>query len=376
MQPPPTDTTLRVTTVQPADDPRWDSYVARHADGEVYHCSGWIRSLLDEYVQPLTALACESTDGRVHGILPLIRTRGMPLGIGGEGAGARLSSLPRTPVAGPLASSADARRLLSQAAVELARETGVRLQLKLRRAELEGVVEGLAGVPWRPNYVVGLPQDPEALRFGDARNNATVRRAIRKAERDGVEVETAISEDELKAWYRLYLDVCRWRAQPARPYRFFAGLWHHLRPEGRMELLLARRTEGSRPVIVAGNLLLMQGETVTYAFNGRRQDALGSRPNDLLHWAAMQRAIAAGQRNYDLGEVDAHNPGLARYKAKWGATAEPTIRYYAPPMPESEPAGYGAVESGGRLKALVLGAWQRVPLRVTELAGDRVYRYL
>jgi hypothetical protein len=300
----------------------------------------------------------------------------MPLGIGGEGARARLSSLPRTPVAGPLASSPEALRLLSQAAVDLARESGVRLQLKLRRAELEGVVDGLVGVPWRPNYVVELPEEPDALRFGDARNNATVRRAIRKAERDGVDVEPAGSEDELKAWYRLYLDVCRWRAQPARPYRFFAGLWRHLRPDGRMELLLARRTEGSQSVIVAGNVLLLLGGIVTYAFNGRRQDALGSRPNDLLHWAAMQRAIAAGQRHYDLGEVDAHNPGLARYKAKWGATIEPTIRYYAPPMPESEPAGYGPVESGGRLKSLVLAAWQRVPLRITELAGDRVYRYL
>lgn len=368
--------TLQVTTIDPASDPRWDDFVAEHPAGEIYHCSGWLQALREEYDRPLAAFVCESEGGKVEGVLPAIRTRGLPFGIAGKAAAGRLSSLPRTPVAGPIASSPESLRRLALAATDLGRELGVRVQLKLRHADLDGTVAGLEGRPWRPSYTVRLPDHAEKLRFGDARHNATIRRAIRKAEREGVQVEEATSEGELKAWYRLYLDVCRWRAQPARPYRFFAGLWRHLRPAGRMTLLLARRAEGTRRVLVAGNIVLLFGGTATYAFNGRRRDALGSRPNDLLHWDAMQRAIALGYARYDMGEVDAENDGLARYKAKWGAEVEHTMRYYAPPLEETESATYETGWPARTLKRSLLVAWKRVPLALTEFAGEQVYRYL
>jgi hypothetical protein len=250
------------------------------------------------------------------------------------------------------------------------------VQLKLRNAELDGMVTGLDGLPWRASYTVRLPDDVDALRFGNARHNATLLRAIRKAQREGVIVGAATSESELKEWYRLYLDVCRWRAQPPRPYRFFAGLWRHLRPDGRMELLLAHRADGRHQVLVGGNVLLLHGDTVTYAFNGRRRDALGSRPNELLHWTAMQRAITSGYRRYDMGEADAENEGLARYKAKWGAEVEHTMRYYSPPLDDTQSVGYAANRSAGPFKAASLAVWKRVPLAITQLAGEQVYQYL
>jgi CelD/BcsL family acetyltransferase involved in cellulose biosynthesis len=367
---------LRVTSVQPLHDPRWDAFVDDHPAGQVYHRSGWLQALHLEYRQPVVALACETDDGAIVGVLPLVRTRGLPFGVGGKSAGPRLSSLPRTPVAGPIASSRDSLALLVSAAVDMARADGLRLQLKMVAPELDGVAPDLVGVPWRATYVVALPDDPEALRFGDARNHSTVRRAIKKAQREGVVVRLATDEAELRAWYRLYLDVCRWRGQPARTYRFFAGLWRHLRPGGHMELLLAERGEGRDRELLGGNVLLLGGGTVSYAFNGRRRDALSSRPNDLLHWEAMRSAMERGYRRYDLGEVDEQNPGLARYKAKWGAGVEHTVRYYAPPLPDEEATGYGAAESQGRLKTMLLAAWQRVPLPLTQLAGDRIYRYL
>lgn len=374
--PPEYPMSLRVTSTDPARDARWDAYVADHPAGQVYHHSGWLRSLEGEYPQPQLALVCETGAGEIRGLLPLARTRGLPLGLGGEGAGPRLSSLPRTPVAGPLASSPEALRALVVAAADRARAQGLRLQLKVPSPELDGLLPDLVGVPWREAYVVALPEDPDGLRFGDARNNATVWRAIRKAEREGVVVRPAADERELRAWYRLYLDVCRWRTQPARPYRFFAGLWHLLRPTGHMELLLAERSASGGGELLGGNILLFGGNTVSYAFNGRRRDALSSRPNDLLHREAMRRAIERGLRRYDLGEVDEHNPGLARYKAKWGAGIERTMRYYLPPLPAEEAAGYGAAESQGRLSSAVGAVWRRVPLRVTQVAGDRIYRYL
>ena len=135
----------------------------------------------------------------------------------------RLSSLPpRTPLAGPLAKTPRALAALARDAVERARaDPGVVLQLKVSEPALDGLVDGLVGTPWRLSYVLDLPDDPEAVRFGNSRNHARIRWAVNKASRSNVHVRPAETEAELRDWYALYLDVNRWRLQPPRPYRLF-----------------------------------------------------------------------------------------------------------------------------------------------------------
>jgi hypothetical protein len=172
----------------------------------------------------------------------------------------------------------------------------------------------------------------------------------------------------------MYLDANRWHGQPSRPYRLFSAMWHLLAPTGAMRLLLVERS-GDRRQAITGSILLMQNDTVFYVFNGRRREALSLRPNDLLQWHAMRDAAAAGYRRYDFGEVETVNASLADFKAKWGTEARPLYRYHAPPLTDEQP-GYGSLETRGALRNLALAAWKRVPLPITALAGDRLYRYL
>jgi hypothetical protein len=302
-------------------------------------------------------------------------TRGLPLGLGGASAGRRLSSLPRTPVAGPLGTSETVVQALVEAALARARSAGLRLQLKQAASTLDGLVPGLQGSPWRLSYVKPLPDAPDLLRFGKSRNHARIGWAVRRAEREGLRVRDATSEADLRDWYRLYLDVNRWRGLPSRPYRLFRAAWEKLRPAGFLRLLLVHRQQSGRDVLLAGSMLLMLGETTFYAFNGRLREALPLRPNDLLQWHAMRDAAAAGYRWYDFGEVEDGNEGLASFKAKWDTQARPLIRYNAPPLPGEETT-YRTVRAGAWQRRAALSAWRRVPLPVTAFAGDRVYRYL
>lgn len=364
----------RVIEVDPRD-PRWDAFVLAAPGATVFHHSGWLAALEQENGQRLVLLACEEPDGTVSGVLPLMVTRGLPLGIGGASAGPRLSSLPRTPVAGPLGPGEAVLRTLIEAAVDRARATGLRLQLKQPASTLDGLVPGLTGSPWRASYVKPLPGDPDQLRFGKSRNHSRIAWAVRKAERDGLRVRAATTETDLREWYRLYLDVNRSRGLPARPYRLFQTAWEHLRPGGFLRLLLAHRQQSGRDVLLAGSMLLMLGETVFYAFNGRRAEALPRHANDLLQWHAMREAAAAGYRWYDLGEVEPGNQGLADFKAKWGGEQRVLIRYHAPPLAGGE-MEYRAAGTTRWPRQLALRAWQRAPLRVTAFAGDRAYRFL
>lgn len=358
-----------------AADPRWDAFVVRTPGATVYHHSGWLAALQREGRQPLVKLAYEEPDGTLSGILPLMVTRGLPLRLGGPSAAGRLSSLPRTPVAGLVATSEAALLALTETAVGHARSVGLRLQLKQSTGTLDDLVPSLQGSPWRLSYVKQLPDDPDQLRFGNSRNHSRLMWAVRKAQREGLEVRVATTETDLRSWYRLYLDVNRWRGLPARPYRLFQGAWEHLMPGGFLRLFLVHQRQAGRDVLLAGSMMLMLGDTAFYAFNGRLREALPLRPNELLQWHAMRDAAAASYRWYDFGEVEEGNDGLAAFKAKWDTQTRTLIRYHAPPLP-GDHVGYRRAGGEGWSRRVALRAWQHVPLGVTALAGDWMYRYL
>jgi CelD/BcsL family acetyltransferase involved in cellulose biosynthesis len=370
------DVPRAVRDIDPSRDPRWDAYVAAHPDGVVYHGAGWLRALQREYGRVPVALAVEGRDGALHGVLALMATSGLPFGRGGELAGRRLASLPRTPIAGPLADDRDGLALLVRAARERL-PAGARLQLKLAGPWLDGVDPQLQGRPWRLSYSRALPGPGEELRFGAGRNHARIRSNVTRATDAGVTVRPAERIGELRAWHRLYLATMREHLVPARPWGLFAALWEELRPHGEMRLLLAER----RGELLAGTLLLMSSSTVFYAFGASRRSALALTPNDVLQWRGLHDAAAEGYARYDLGEVPEGNEGLARFKRKWGAQATRLHRYglaAADPAPAPAPAPPGDAHAIGEGPVALLArrAWRRVPLGATALAGRIVYRYL
>jgi hypothetical protein len=193
---------------------------------------------------------------------------------------------------------------------------------------------------------------------------------VGKAERAGLRVRRAGSAGDVRRWYPLMLESLRAHAVPPRRLRFFLALWEELEPLGMMRLLLADSAAGP----VAGSVLLMlEGRTVFYAFNGVRRSALGDRPNDLIQWHALHDAAHEGFRRYDFGEVVDHDQGLADFKRKWGTTEMRLNRWYHPAPASPPDTGEGPQTPLRRSAARV---WERLPLHATALVGTGVYRWL
>lgn len=117
---------------------------------------------------------------------------------------------------------------------------------------------------------------------------------------------------------------------PARPYRFFLGLWRNLRPRGLMRMLIAERAGGGRVQFLEGSIFLMYGQTVHYPLTGCRTESLGLHVNDLLQWEAIQRAHREGFRSNDFGEAVEERQGLTDFKSKWCAKPVLLYRYHYP----------------------------------------------
>jgi CelD/BcsL family acetyltransferase involved in cellulose biosynthesis len=366
--PPAPQPDLRIEALDPTDA-RWDAYVEAHPDGLVYHRAGWLRSLAREYPRnPVLALAALSAD-EIRGVLPLQETRGLPIGPR-EVVGRRLASLPRTPAAGPLASDKATADALLAAAFERAQATGGRLQVKL--CDPTGVTPPPGGAvhPWRVSFAIDLPEREQDVRFGNSRNHGRIRWSVNKAHKSGMRVVEATTPEDVRRWYPLYLEALRFNVVPPRSLRFFLAVWEELAPSGAASLLLARDAAGRD---VAGAMVLASGSTAFYAFNGVRRSAFSLRPNDLIQWEAIHRAVRSGHRVYDLGEVVEGDGSLADFKRKWGAEGHRMYRLYHP-APAHAP-DTGASQPGGAHE-LAHRAYRRLPLRATALVGDGLYRFL
>lgn len=355
---------LHIVEIEPRRDQRWEQLVSSLPGGLIYHHPLWLEVLEETYRYRPLHLACEDAQGELQGIIPLFHTRGLL-------SGHCFSSLPRTPVAGPLASDDRVLARLTTAALERMRD-GAGLQIKMLNNRLDGLVDGLVGTPWRETYQLTLPERPDLLRFGNSRNHAQIKRAVKKAEKQGIVVCRAEAEDELRAWYDLYLDVMRRVVIPPRPFGFFQIAWKRLHARGLLRLLLAKQySSAGKSKTIAGLLLLMAGETVFYAFSGWKREEQDLRPNDALHWRAIHDACAEGFRYYDFGEVPTNNPGLAEFKSKWGTERKWLYRYYYPAPRESAIA---LLEGRNPVYQLAQSAWQRLPLKATVVLGEMAHR--
>jgi len=356
---------LRTFELEP-EDPAWAEFAAGHPQALPYHHPSWVRVLREAFGYGNATLGCADSTGRLRGILPLLEKKSILTGL-------RLSSLPHTPVAGPLASDADSLRALLSAATERVDHGQVRwLQLKVSGTGLGAPMNGFSRQEWDPAYVLDLPGNPEDMRFGNSRHHSAISRAVRKATRLGVTVRPASSRADVRRWYRLYLETMRAHAIPPRPFRLFELMWDVLAPSDRMRLLLAERQTGGEVRLLAGSLFLMHGQTVIFAFNGRDRSQLEFRPNDAIHWTAIMDACAAGYRRYDFGEATDGNPGLLAFKEKWGAKPVNLCRYHYPRQPRME----RGILAPGPLQRTQECAWRLLPPAMTARVGRWVYRLL
>ncbi|MDI3340754.1 MAG: GNAT family N-acetyltransferase [Sphaerobacter sp.] len=367
--PRPASTSLRVDVIDPGADRRWATFVSSHPAALTFHQPAWLQTLADAFGYAPAHLACEDADGNLQGVLPLFYRRGLL-------KGRWLWSLPHTPVAGPLANSAEAAAALVRGAIELAAEPPAhKLRLHTMDPALDPDREVLTRTDWYPTFVIELPDRSEPCRLGKQGRKHDLERGIRKAVEYGLSVRDAERHEDLRAWYHFYLWTMREKSSPAYPFRLFDVAWHYLRPEGLLKLLLVERHTARGPELLGGAICLATAQTVLAEYLGRGPDARRVHFQDLLQWHAVNWAREAGFRYVDLGNGSPRQAGLARYKRKWGATERPIYRYYSQ---NASPSALSilSVQSDSRLVNVGRATWQRVPLAITAYVGNGIFRYL
>jgi CelD/BcsL family acetyltransferase involved in cellulose biosynthesis len=362
-----TSSSLRIVELDPQTDPRWEALMNRLHESVIYQHPAWLGVLEEAYGYTPMHLACEDASGHLRGVLPLFYRRGWRTGRLG-------ASLFDSPMAGPLAYDDQISIALIQAAIERTRtKLGVQFQLKVKSTSLDSLVDSIVGVPLYETYELALPEQPDLLCL-----DSRIKWSVNKATRLGVRTRQAETISDLRAWYGLYLQTMRRLVAIPKPYRFFELAWQRLHPQGLLRLLLAEQVEAGQRRLVSGFLFLQWGHSISHIFTGWRREDQALRPNDLLHWQAIQEACAEGFRWYDFGNVRVGDQGLIQFKSKWGAEAKVIYRYSYPTVSSDSvvapvarvPTSVSSKPGRSAVRRLIHPLWQHLPIKAIRLVGD------
>jgi hypothetical protein len=183
-----------------------------------------------------------------------------------------------------------------------------------------------AGVTTRNAHAIDLDGGLDAVwkRFSD-----NARRGIRKAEKQGLEVECDTTGRLLGELDTLWqMSVRRWATQRHEPVWLGWLRGRRLNPESRWKQM-AQRMPGGVAIWVARHqgepvaaTAILRGPNDHYTRGAMHKDLAGpTRANFLLHWLAIQDACKRGAGWYQMGQSGPPGDPVARFKENFGARA-------------------------------------------------------
>lgn len=340
-----------ISTIDPRTSPEWDAFIQTRPDATVFHTSAWCRVLVDTHHYQTLYVVANNEDGMITGGIPMMVVDSWL-------SSRKLVGLPFSDVCQPLLPPIGGEALLQRAREEAKK-------LKAKNLELRGLSQGSMLDSGFSNDTVFFQHIVDLDDRMESRVQASARRAIRKAENEGVTVRSSTDVKDMRRFYELMILTRRKHGLLPQPWRFFQNIQKYMMGRSGGQLLLAEH-DGR---VIAGDLLLRFGDKLVYKFNASDARYLSVRPNNLLLWKAMQLGREGGCRTLDLGRCEEENEGLRRFKLLWGSR-EQQLPYYHYPAD----ANGSSVLSSRRARVALSLFVKFSPALFLEAAGSALYR--
>lgn len=335
---------------------QWDDFVESHPKGTPFHLSCWLRVINETYSYKPHLFVLKSNNGEIAAIFPFFIIKGI-LG------GTRMVSIPFSDYGGPLFSNNSTCK--GEVLHEIARKNNCRINC----VEIRGPLSINSGFICHNYYKQNLLDlSPGIAELKKKLHKRTIVYSIRKAQKSEVTIKEESTRHGIKEFYRLNLLTRKKHGVPFQPILFFEKIFDHMISKGFASILVAV----SDSKTIAASLFLKFKDTVYYKYNASDPFYLHSKtPNHLLTWHAIERAYSEGYRLFDFGRSSPDNKGLTRYKNMWGTDIMDLPYYYYPKI-----KGAASKEEKGLIYRISTGVWRRLPDRIVDNIGPKLYKYL
>ena len=343
-------TSPTLTVERLVDSPaEWDTFVRFAERGTHCHLWGWKKVIERVFGHECIYLAARAPDGRVEGVLPLVR-------VSSRLFGSYLVSMPFLNDGGALGSDRAVQALVARA-IEITRSGGIELLEMRSRTPLP--VE----LPFSQRKITVVrdltPGNPGQL--WDTLK-AKVRSQVRRPQKEGIVVR--FGPEQVEPFFMVFSRHMRDLGTPTQSRRLFEALVETFPAHVWFGCAYA----GGYPV-AAGCGFRWNGEfEMTWAASLAEYNAIA--PNMLLYWAFMERAAEQGVAAFNFGRCTPGS-GTHRFKQQWGGRDVPLWWY-------QHSAGQRAATPSPHDKAFAWGPrmWRRLPLPIANMLGPSVVRLI
>ena len=194
--------------------------------------------------------------------------------------------------------------------------------------------------------------------------DGSLRRGIRKAEKNGVTIQIERTLDATKQFYRLYCLTRRRHGLPPQAFRFFANIHEEIFERGLGFVVQAF----SRGASIASAVFFTMGKRAIYKYGASDMSSQGLRGNTLVFWEAIRCLAQRGFETLSMGRTSLHNEGLRRFKLNWGAQ-ESVLRYFRYDVRQGKIIPLSDQSHGWHNRVFNL-----MPLWTARLIGRMLYR--
>jgi lipid II:glycine glycyltransferase (peptidoglycan interpeptide bridge formation enzyme) len=212
-------------------------------------------------------------------------------------------------------------------------------------------------------HEVELTTDSDAV---FARFSSATRRAIRKAQSNGVTVELGSSIECMRRFYELQVQTRKRHGLPPQPWSFFANFARYACQAGQCLIALAVH-EGRT---VAGAVFCHFGGQALYKFAASDDRQLSLRPNNMVVWEAVKRLCDNGLNVLHLGRTDLPHEGLRHFKQGFGSREHP-IEYFRYDLSKR-----GFVAGTGSARPFPNRVFRLLPKMLLRMVGRVLYRHV
>jgi len=319
-------------------------------DESFFHTSAWARVLVESYnYKPI--YFTQILDGQLSALFPFMEVNSILTGKRGV-------SLPFTDFCDPVANDADTFRQAIEQIMSYGRNAG------WKYIDLNGGREHLKDeTPSLTHYTHDLNINRDGKEIFDGLKDNT-RRNIKKAIKEGVEVQLINSFESIKEFYRLNCITRKRHGLPPQPFRFFKNIYEHVvsKKKGFVSLALISKK------VIAANVYFHFGRKAIYKYGASDMTYSNLRPNNLVMWEAIRWYLNNGFTNFSFGITEPENEGLLQFKRSWGANEDITNYYKYDLRKEA----FVKDEFRGRTSYSV---FKNMPSSLLNLTGSLLYRH-
>jgi len=341
---------METKLINPLLNPDWDRLVDSHPDAVFFQCAAWAKVLCKTYGHKPLYLRC-SEHGELVALIPMIEVRS-PL------TGCRGVCLPFSDFCSPLVFNEAGAPFVVEQLCRVARER------RWKYFEIRGGKSPHDSATPESSYfghLLDLSGGREKLL---AKTASSVRRAIRKAERNDLRAEAGRAG--MNEFYELHVQTRRRHGLPPQPLSFFINIQEEIIKPGNGFIVMARC--GSRPVAAA--IFFHRGSRAVYKFGASDEAFLEYRGNDLVMWEGIVCLAAHGCETLHFGRTSLKNPGLRRFKQAWG-TVEERMDYFKFHLTEGR-----WITQRDHTEGFYNAVFGKLPLAVNRMAGAMIYPHL